>query len=521
VLLLASAVANVGGLQLARASTRRREMAVRAALGAGRAALVRQVAAESAVIAGVGTIGGIAIAFALARVLPSVLPSDFPRASDIAVNLPVLAAVSVLSALAAAAASLMPATITRRLDLTSALVDQSAASAAGAWQSRSGRLRTIVMTVQVAVTCLLLVGAALLPRSFAALSPADRAYDPANVLTARLDLPQRTDGPARVRTADAVVDRMRAAPGVIHAAAGNALPFMSLGTPLGTELPSPFNPAAKIQVHANVRLVSPEYFAAMRLPLLQGRLLTDADGVSSPGVVVSQSFVREYLGDSPIGKRVPIGFAKGIRTDWQVVGIVGDMRQGSVSEPQTPEVFVTYRQVATAWLRSSIFFVIRTTGDPVAQVAALRTAVREQDPTVALDSIMTMEERIARSLTKPRLYALLLTGFASAALAIAGVGLFGVLSYAVAQRAREIGVRTALGAQVRDIIARVLGQAVAIGAMGIGGGLAAAFALTRYVSSFLYGVSPTDVFTYLAVSVVVAAVGATACIVPARRAARI
>ena len=233
VLLLATAVANVGGLQLARAATRRREMAIRAALGAGRATLVRQLVAESAVIAGAGTIGGIAIAFVLARVLPSVLPADFPRASDIAVNLPVLAAVSFLSALAAAAASLMPATTTRRLDVTAALVDESAASASGAWQSRSGRLRTIVMTVQVAVTCLLLVGAVLLTRSFVALMRADRGYDPTNVLTARLDLPQRTDGPARVRIADAVVERMRVAPGVAYAAAGNALPFMSLGTRSG------------------------------------------------------------------------------------------------------------------------------------------------------------------------------------------------------------------------------------------------------------------------------------------------
>ena len=521
VLLLATAVANVGGLQLARASTRRREMAIRAALGAGRATLVRQLVAESAVIAGAGTIGGIAIAFVLARVLPSVLPADFPRASDIAVNLPVLAAVSFLSALAAAAAALTPATTTRRLDVTAALVDESAASASGAWQSRSGRLRTIVMTVQVAVTCLLLVGAVLLTRSFVALTRADRGYDPTNVLTARLDLPQRTDGPTRVRIADAVVERMRVAPGVAYAAAGNALPFMSLGTALGTELPSPFNPAMKIQVHANVRMVSPEYFAAIRLPLLQGRLLTDEDGVASSAIVVSRSFVREYLGDSPIGKHVPIGFAKDVRTDWRVVGVVGDMRQAAVTEPQTPEVFVTYRQIPTAWLRSSIYFIIRTTGDPVAQVAALRTAVRQQDPTAALDSIMTMEERVAKSLAKPRLYALLLTGFAIAALAIAGVGLFGVLSYAVAQRAREIGIRTALGAQVRDIIALMLRQAVAISVIGIGVGMAAALALTRYLSSFLYGVLPTDVFTYTAVALVVAAAATTACVVPARRAARI
>jgi putative ABC transport system permease protein len=190
------------------------------------------------------------------------------------------------------------------------------------------------------------------------------------------------------------------------------------------------------------------------------------------------------------------------------------------ADPDTPNVFVSYRQDPNGWLRSSIYFVVRTTGDPSAQIAALRTAVREQDPTLALDSIMTMEERVATSLGKPRLYALLLTGFAFAALAIAGVGLFGVLSYAVAQRSREIGVRTALGAQVSDIVLLVLRQALIVTAVGLSAGLWAAFALTRYLSSFLYGVGHADVLSYAIVGLAIAAVAAAACIVPARRAAR-
>jgi len=520
-LLLATAVANVGGLQLARASTRRREIAVRAALGAGRAALVRQLLAESAVVAGAGGVGGIAIAFAFARALPSILPADFPRASDIAVSVPVLAFAVVLSMIASVAAGMMPATITHRLDVTADLAEESAASAAGVWRSRSSRLRAIVMAAQVATACLLLVGAALMARSFVALMRADRGYDPSNLLTARLDLPLRTDGPTHVRIADAVIERMRGVPGVTLAAAGNALPFMSLGTALGTELPSPSNPAIKLQVHANVRMVSPAYIATMRLPLLQGRLLNDSDGVGSAAVVVSRSFAQQYLGDSPIGKHIPMAVANDGRRDWEVVGVVGDTRQAAVTEAQTPEVFVSYRQSPSGWVRGSIFFVVRTTDDPSARIAALRTAVREQDPTVALDSIMTMEERVATSLAKPRLYALLLTGFAIAALAIAGVGLFGVLSYGVAQRAREIGVRTALGAQVRDIIALVLRQAIAICVAGIAVGFAGAFALTRYLSSLLYGVGRGDLVSYIAVGAAVAIVVAIACLVPARRAARV
>jgi predicted permease len=377
------------------------------------------------------------------------------------------------------------------------------------------------MTAQVAIACVMLVGAVLLIRSFVAMVHADRGYDPTNLLTARLDLPQRTDGPTRARIADAVVARLRGTPGVLHAAAGNALPFVSLGTALGTELPSPSNPALKIQVHANVRMVSPEYFAAMRVPLLQGRLLQDSDGEASPAIVVSRSFARQYLGPEPIGRDVPIGFTKDLRTDWQIVGVVGDTRQGAVTDPQTPEVFVTYRQVAPAWLRSSIFFIVRTAGDPAAQIGPLRTAVREQDPTLAVDSIMTMEERVATSLAKPRLYALLLGGFAGAATAIAAVGLFGMLSYSVAQRTREIGIRTALGAQVHDMIALVFKKALTIALVGVAAGLWSAYVLTRALSSFLYGVSRWDVLSYALVGVVVLLTACLACVVPARRAARI
>ncbi|HYM25191.1 MAG TPA: ADOP family duplicated permease [Vicinamibacterales bacterium] len=519
ILLLATAVANVGGLQLARASTRRREIAVRTAIGASRRQLLRQLVAESAVVTAAGAAAGVVAAFGLARLLPSVLPADFPRTTDISVSAPVLAVAVLLSIAASVGASLLPATLTRRVEVTAILADESAASAAGA-RSRSGRLRALVMAAQVAVASLLLVGAALLGRSFVALIHADRGYDPSNLLTARLDLPQRTDGPTHARLADAVIERLRGIPGVTMAAAGNALPFMSLGSALGTELPSPSNPAIRLQVHANVRLVSPGYISAMRLPLLQGRLLNDSDGAASAAAVVSRSFAQQYLGDDPIGKHIPMAVAAGGREDWEVVGVVGDMRQASATDPRSPDVFVSYRQ-SNGWIRGSIYFVVRTAADPTAQIAALRTAVREQDPTLALDSIMTMEDRVATSLAKPRLYAILLIGFAVAALAIAGVGLFGVLSYAVAQRAREIGIRTALGAQFADVVVLVLRQAVAVTAAGSAAGMWAAFALTRYVSSFLYGVGRADLVSYASVGAVIAAVAAIACIVPARRATRI
>jgi predicted permease len=520
-LLLATAVANVGGLQLARASTRRREMAVRAALGAEWTTLVRELLAESTIIAAAGGVGGVAAALALSRMLPVVLPADFPRISDVAVNVPVLGFVVLVLFVASIGTSLMPATLTRRLNLTGVLASESTASVAGVWRSSSGRMRSLVMTVQVAVACVLLVGAVLLTRSFLALLHADRGYDPSSVLTARLDLPQRADGQTHARLADAVIDRLRRTPGVTHVAAGSALPFMSLGTALASELPSPTDPGVMVPVHGNLLLVSPDYFAALGLPLLEGRLLTDADGGTSTAIVVSRSFAGQYLGDNAIGKTVPIGFTKDLGTDWQVVGIVGDMRQGSVTASQTPQVFITYHQVSAFWVRSSIHFAVRATGDPMTQIAPLRAAVHQLDPTLAVDSIMTMEERIGTSLAKPRLYAMLLGAFAVAAVAIAGIGLFGILSYGVAQRSREIGVRTAVGAGASDIIALVLKDAVVIGLAGVTLGLSVAYGLTRYLGSFLYGVGRTDAASYIVVAAAVALVASAACIVPARRAARI
>ncbi|MBA3640898.1 MAG: ABC transporter permease, partial [Acidobacteria bacterium] len=405
-LLLATATANVGGLQLARATTRRRELAVRAALGASRSQLVRQLVTESAVIGSAGAVAGVTFAAVMQRVLPALLPADFPRAADIALNLPVVLFAAVLAIVASVACSLIPATQTGRLDLTYALAQESAASVAGGGRTPSARLRAAVMAAQVALACVLLVGAALLTRSFVALMHADRGYDAANVLTARLDLPpQNSDGPRHVALADAVIARMRAQPGVAAAAAADALPFLSLGSALGTEMPSPVNPAIKQQVRANLRMVNPEYFAALRLRLVQGRLLSDADRASTKRVVVvSRSFARQYLGPEPLGKVVPLRSGRiGGGADAEVVGIVEDVRQSSVTEPAAADLFIAYRQFPDWWTRGSIIFAVRTTDDPFAHIQALRTAVREQDPTVALDSIMTMEERVATSLAKPRL----------------------------------------------------------------------------------------------------------------------
>ncbi len=521
VLLMAAATANVASLQLARAMTRRREIAVRAAIGAGTGRLTQQLLVESGLIGVGGAAAGIAVVFALHRALPSILPADFPRVDAVAIDGRVLL-FAVATALATSmACGLLPAFQVRRLELTEALADGSAGATGGMWRSRTGRWRAVIMAGQVTVACVLLVGAALLARSFTALMHADRGYDPANVLSARIDLPQSYTAPRRVVFLDTLVERLKGVPGVAHVAAGNSLPFVSNGGVFAFSMPSPTDPAVKQQVQTSTRVVGPDYFQALRLRMLQGRPLAETDSsVSRPVIVVNRTFAQRYLGQTPIGARVPMPFGDG-KPDCDVVGIVEDMRQSDVTEAHTPEIFASYRQMSNRLVRASMFVVARTTGDPETLIPSLRAAVREQDRMLVVDSIMTLDERMLTSLARPKTYATLLGAFALCALAIAGVGLFGVLSYGVAQRVREIGVRTALGAQPADIIALVLRHGMMMAGGGIVVGLGTALATARVLSSFLYGVTAYDAASFVAVAIVLAAVVALACIVPARRAARV
>jgi len=245
--------------------------------------------------------------------------------------------------------------------------------------------------------------------------------------------------------------------------------------------------------------------------------------MSSPQViVVNRSFAARYLGPAPIGAVVPnLGMCRGDNDRWQVVGVVDDVRQGNVRDAAQPELFIPFRQIGCASAVPQPIVIIRTIGEPAPYVPALRSLLRAEAPSLALDSVMTMDERVMTTLAKPRLYAVVLVGFGVFALAIAGVGLFGVLSYSVAQRAREIGVRTALGAQPADIVTLVVGQVAVIAVAGIGLGVWVAFAVSRSLTTVLYGVNPHDAASFVAVPLLLAVVTAAACVVPARRAARV
>jgi predicted permease len=526
-LLFCTALASVATMQLARVARGRRDMMVRAALGATTARLARQWLTESVVVGLAGGALGMAGARLLIRLLPAILPADFPRLNDITLDWRVALTSTAATLVAIAVCGLTPAIQARRIDLVQSLADDNQAPVGGGLRSPVARLRATLMAGQIAIACVLLIGAGLLGRSLQSLISIDRGYDPHNLLTARLALPPgSTFGKSATMLQD-INRRLQALPGVAHASFGDALPLVSAGGLSGFNVRLPRDPSTLAKVQTLHRTVDPEFFATMGLRLRSGRLLTSSDTeASQPVLVVNKSFADQYLGDDPIGRRLPLSLYR--QAEWEIVGVVEDMKQGglatggfvSTADAAQPEMFSSYRQFGDM-RPDNIFFVARAAGDPSALAPAVRAIVREQAPSLVLDSVMTMEDRLMSSLSRPRAYTLVLGGLAAFAIAIAAVGLFGVLSYSVAQRSREIGVRTALGAQTGDIIVLVLRLGMGITAAGLAAGVAVSALLVESLSKILYGVGPFDPLTFIVVPVTLALAAALTCVAPARRAARV
>jgi putative ABC transport system permease protein len=522
VLLLLTATANVASLQLARTASRRREFAIRAAIGAPVGRLTRQLATESTILGVAGGAVGLLLAAVVTRALPAWMPADFPRLDDIALGGPAIVFSAGASLAAGVLCSLLPALQTRRLNVVVALSDGVAASGRFL-RSPTMRARTAIMTAQVAVACVLLIGAALLGRSFAALLDADRGYDPRNLLTARLPLPADFPMARRTQLLDAVAARLGAMPGVVSVGYGNALPLVTSGGFRAFKMRPPSNPVGEVDVNSMQRVVSPGYFSALGLRLVAGRLFDDRDGMTArPVVVVNRSFAAAYLGEQPLGSILPnLGMCRGDDDRWDVIGVVEDMRQGGVADPPQPEIFMPYAQVACPSAVPEPIVVVRTSDDPNRHASTLRQVFREEAPGFPLDSLMTMDQRVMETLAKPRLYAVVVASLAVLGMAIAAVGLFGVLSYSVAQRSREISLHIALGARPANVLALLFQQVAIISIAGIGGGLSLSLALTRLLDAVLYGIAPHDPVSFLVVPALVALMVVVATIIPAVRAMRI
>jgi putative ABC transport system permease protein len=523
-LLFLTATANVASLQLARTTFRRRELAIRAALGAGRGRVTRQLIVESLFVGAAGGLGGLALAWLLQTLRPAILPADFPRAEALGIDSIVVLVALGASVLASIVAAVLPALRAHRLNLVESLAENSAAAPSGAGgRSRTARARLFIMAGQVAIACVLLVGASLLVRSFIALLETDRGYDPSGVLTARLALPATMYTPERRhQLLRQIIDRLEGMPGVQDVAFTSELPLTPGGSTSAFTIQSPYG-TGTISAQASPRIVSARYFSALGLRGVHGRVFTDADTeTSQPVAIVNASFARQYLGTSPLGVRLPMGLGYGMeRTEATVIGVVNDVRYLTARDTTHPEMYYSYRQFGGRLVVPVVTLVIRTLGEPATLAATLRTVVREADASLVAEAVMPMEDRMLAALARPRLYAILLGGFAAFALAVAAVGLFGVLSYTVAQRSRELAVRAALGARQVDIAGIVLRQALTVTSAGLAAGLLASLAVTRWMSALLYGVTSQDRFTYVLVPLVIVLIAAIACLGPAWRAARI
>jgi len=521
--LLGIAAANVASLQLVRTASRRRELAIRASIGASGHRLVRQLLMESLVLGVAGGVAGLGLAWMLQRSAIAILPSDFPRVADVGLDGPVFAFAIAVSIFCAAAFGLLPAWRLRRLNLVETLSEDGVSPVGMSRRTGAAAMRLVIVTGQIAVACVLLVVALLMSRSFVRQLHADRGYEPSQVLTAQVTLagPQYTPA-RRSEELGEIVDRLGRLPGVRAAAFTTELPLTPGGSTSAFTLPPRDAGGAPISVQASPRIVSAEYFSALDLRILAGRSLADSDIVTSePVCVVNQTFQRKYLTAEAVGMKVPMAlFGQNQEGEATIVGVVEDVRYIGSATTSLPELYFSHRQLKVGVRPTIASLLLRADADPHVLGGPLRSVVMAIDPSLVPEGIMTLEDRLlAGSLARPRLYAVLIVGFAALSLAITAVGLFGVLSYTVSQRTRELGVRAALGARRVDLIRLVLQQGLMVAAIGTAAGLGASIWLTRFISALFYGVGPTDLFTYLAVPVLIFVVSLMACFVPARRAA--
>jgi putative ABC transport system permease protein len=520
-LVLLIACTNVASLGLARARQRERELAVRVALGADRFRLVRGVLAESLVLGLAG--GGLGLAVASWSLpLLRTLPGDIPRLDEVRLDGTVLAFATLVSLLAALLSALVPAwQVASRFELRESLHGEGRSATAGQ-RARRSRFGLVVAEMALAVT--LLAGAALLARSFAALVRVDPGFEAAHVLTFSTSLPDARYG--KPEQADAfyaeLLGRLRALPGVKSAGAVFGLPLSGFRFGIsayeldGRRLPS----GEDDRLSTQVRMATPGYFQAIGLHPVKGRVFTDADRTgAAPVMVVNEAAARLFWpGQDPIGHSLTVGTTMGLgrgRVGGEVVGVVRDTKDFGLEAEARPETFVCQRQFPVGFMS----VVLRASGDPAALARAAIAQLAAADPEVPAFDLRTMDQRLSESVAKPRFYLLLLGAFSAMALLLAAVGIYGVMSYAVGERRREIGVRMALGARPREVLALVVRQGLLTTGLGTGLGLLGAFAGARLLRSLLYGVGPTDVPALASAAAVLVAVSLLACYLPARRAA--
>ena len=511
------ACANVANLLLARAMTRHKEMAIRAALGASRIRVVRQLLTESVLLSLAGGALGLVLAVWWSDLLVALGKENIPRALQVGLDWRVLAFTVVVSVLTGVIFGLVPAIHSSKTELTESLKEGTRGSGEGA---RRNRVRGLLVVIELAIAVVLLVGAGLLIQSLWRLQNVSPGFESENLLTFVVGIPEvKYPVEKQDQFYRDLVTGVSALPGV--RSAGSVIPLPLSGNAFTISFTTEGRPVAKgDEPSSDFFAISDDYFKTLGVPVLKGRDFTERDGAKAPGVIiVNQAFAKKFFpNEDPVGKRIKPGISTLGESDWrEIVGVVADVRNRNLSSELRAGYFVPQAQVPF----SQMTMIVRTTGDPHALITAVQNVVHSMDSELPVFDIKTMDDYIGATVAAPRFNATLLVIFASVALVLTIVGLYGVMSYSVAQRTNEIGIRMALGAQTSDVLRLIVSQGFKLVLIGLGIGLVGAFALMRLIASLLFGVTTKDPLTFAAVAVLLALVALLACYIPARRATRL
>jgi len=515
-LVLLIACANVASLLLARAESRRKEMAIRRALGASRWRLTRQLLTESVLLALIGGALGLLLSMWGVGLLMGLLPKDFSpafQALDVNIDKSVLLFTFAASVLTGLFFGIVPAWQSSGAEINESLKESGRGSEARSNQSARG----LLVIAEVALALVLLIGAGLLLQSFERLRHVDLGFDPHSLLTMPISAPFSTypDGASRARLYKRMLERVSNVPGVESVALTCGVPFGYLNFPFNIE----GTPLSSGDAVVRYDSINPDYFKALKARMIAGRQFTEHDTATSPKVaIINQALARQYFaGADPTGRQISFNHL-GAPLKLEIVGIVGDIKQDELQQPAAPQIYAPFEQVP--WLSASM--VVRPSGgNPLAIKEAVQKAIWEVDPNQSASKGETLEETLSSMVAEPRLYTVLLGSIAALALVLSLVGVYGVISYSVAQQTREIGIRMALGAQAGHVMRMVIRRGMLLVLIGIGIGLAGALAVTRVMQTLLFGVSVTDPLTYFSVALLLAAVALLACYIPARRATKV
>jgi putative ABC transport system permease protein len=513
------ACANVANLLLARAASRQKEMAIRVAMGASRWRLVRQMLTESLMLSVTGGALGLLLAMWGTDALVALSPENIPRVEEIGLDARVLSFTVIVSLLTGIIFGLAPAFQASRATINDALKEGGKGTAG---VSSGKRMRGVLVVAEVALSLVLLIGAGLFIRSFTRLTQVDPGFNPEHVLTMELSLP-RANYPDKQKAAtfyQQIIQRIQSLPGVQAAAATTILPLSGSNSDSSFVIEGRMPRDAGEVPDEEIRVITPDYFRALGVPLIRGRFFTDADAEKAPQVlIINQALARKYFaGEDPLGKRITFGDPRRKDAVWAtIIGVVGDVKHRGLNVQAKPEYYLPNLQDS----QRALILAVRTNADPASMVAAVRQEILAVDKDQPVANIRTMTEVISTSVAPQRLSTMMFLIFACVALVLAAVGIYGVMAYSVSQRTHEIGIRMALGAQRGDVLRMVIKEGMTLALIGVVIGLAASYALTRVISTLLYDVSVTDPAIFVGLSLLLALVALLACGIPARRATKV